>query len=302
MPAKAEATLADWTGRASDAEDERYERTKREIRAALKGGRLDDYSFHVYAKGSYPNHTNVVADSDVDIAVELTSIIQHEFIHEAKGLSLADLGLSPYAGGYSQPKFKDDVQTALEQHFGSAAVDRGNKAIHVRESSRSLKADVVVCETLKSHAHRDTTRAGIQIEPDRGPWIHNFPSQHYDEGIAKNNATARRYKRVVRILKRLENEMVDKGIIEVVPSFLIESLVWNVPSGHFNINPTWSERVRDIVAVMFVKTKGPEPASESERWLEANNVKFLFHASQNWTREQANHFALQAWTYLDFEQ
>jgi hypothetical protein len=298
MPAKTEATLAKWTGRASDAEDARYERTKNEIRAALKGGRLDQYSFSVYAKGSYPNHTNVVADSDVDIAAELTSIVQHEFIHAAKGLKLADFGLHPYTGSYRQPSFKDDVASALAHHFGAGVVERGNKAIHVRESSRSLKADVVVCETLTSHISRQCTRRGIQIEPDRGPVIHNFPQQHYDEGVAKNNATSKRYKRVVRILKRLENEMVDNGIIDVVPSFLIESLVWNVPNTHFNNHSTWTERVRAALGVMYHGTKGPEP--ESARWLEANNVKFLFHESQGWTREQANAFTLKAWQYLGF--
>jgi hypothetical protein len=300
MPAKTEDTFAKWTGRATDAEDARYERTKTEIGAALKGGHLDEYSFSVYAKGSYPNHTNVVADSDVDIAVELTSIAQHEFIHQAKDLKLADFGLQPYTGSYRQPAFKDDVEAALIRHFGATAVSRGNKALHVRESSRSLKADVVVCETLKSHTSRTNTRHGIQIEPDHGPVIHNFPRQHYDEGVAKNDATSRRYKRVVRILKRLENEMVSAGVVEVVPSFLIESLVWNIPNGHFNSNDTWTERVRDVLAVIFAKTKGTEAASEPDRWLEANNVKFLFDPSQGWNREQANNFALQAWSYLEF--
>jgi hypothetical protein len=39
--------------------------------------------------------------------------------------------------------------------------------------------------------------------------ITNFPRQHYDAGCAKNDRTGRRYKRVVRILKRLRNHMAD---------------------------------------------------------------------------------------------
>jgi hypothetical protein len=62
-------TLAKWTNRANDAEDERHETTKTAIRAALRGGQLDESNFSVYAKASYPNHTNVVRDSDVDVAV-----------------------------------------------------------------------------------------------------------------------------------------------------------------------------------------------------------------------------------------
>lgn len=300
MAKKSEDTLSKWTGKASEAEDQRYERTKTEIRAALKGGRLDDYEFDVYAKGSYPNHTNVVRDSDVDVAVELTSLVQHEFIHEAAGLTLADIGLEPYRGDYSLRTFKDDVETALSSYFGSAAVDRGNKALHVRESALSLKADVVVCETLRSHTSRAVARDGIRIVPDSGGELHNFPRQHYDEGVKKNMKTTKRYKRVVRILKRLENEMVSNNVISALPSFLIESLVWNAPDGHFNNATSWTQRVRWTLGAIFEYADKPEPATGVERWVEANNVKYLFHSSQGWTSGQAREFALTAWNYLEF--
>src|SRR4051794_20212745 len=44
------------------------------IRAALQGStHLRPYDFEVYLQGSYANATNVRADSDVDIVVQLTS-------------------------------------------------------------------------------------------------------------------------------------------------------------------------------------------------------------------------------------
>jgi hypothetical protein len=58
-----ESTFSDWTGRASDAEQSRYEWTRGQIEDALRGNpRLSAYSFEVYVKGSYPNFTNVVRD------------------------------------------------------------------------------------------------------------------------------------------------------------------------------------------------------------------------------------------------
>ena len=56
-----EATFSGWTGRASDSEQDRYERTRNAIRDALSAhSALQGYSFDVYAKGSYPAFTNVV--------------------------------------------------------------------------------------------------------------------------------------------------------------------------------------------------------------------------------------------------
>ena len=59
----------------------------------------------------------------------------------------------------------------------------------------------------------------------------------------KNDATGRRFKAVVRILKRLRNEMVDNGhkVAGPIPSYLIECLIWNVPNegfGHDTSVPT----------------------------------------------------------------
>lgn len=69
-----ETAFGGWIGKASDSEQERYERTCRAIGDALRADeRLGQYDFSVYPKGSYPNFTNVVRDSDVDIAVELTT-------------------------------------------------------------------------------------------------------------------------------------------------------------------------------------------------------------------------------------
>lgn len=294
MARKSEQQLESWTGQASDAEQKRYDWTRDQIKQALTGGRFDTETFVVYPKGSYPNHTNVVRDSDVDVAVELTSIQQHEFIHSAKDLTIQDFGLTRYTGDYSVPKFKDDVEAALRRQFGSASVERGNKAIHVKESRLGLKADVVVCQTLKSHPspHVTSTRTGILIEPDSGHDIHNFPKHHLAEGVSKNNATQRRYKRLVRIVKRLENEMVGAGIIEEVPSYLMESMVWNVPNSTFTGNWTWTTRLKGALGHIY-------NADRSE-WLEANNIKFLFHASQGWTDASAMSFIQDAWDYMEF--
>ncbi|WP_162907431.1 hypothetical protein [Allorhizocola rhizosphaerae] len=293
MPRRDEATLFSWTSKASDTEDARYEWTKSAINAALADWSFDGQSFDVYAKGSYPNHTNVVRDSDVDIAVELTGITNHEFIHGAEGLSLDDVGITPYTGSYDLNRFKNDVELALARQFGRGAVIRGDKAIHIEGSRQRLKADVVVCQTLVSHTSRQGRFEGIRIRPDSGGEIHNYPRQHLAEGIRKNDATQRRYKRIVRILKRLENEMVRAGATADIPSFLIESLVWNLPDRIFNNNPTWTTRISEALHVIHDSYK------TQDKWFETNGIKYLFRPTQKWDEAQADKFALAALKYLE---
>jgi hypothetical protein len=298
-----ETTFSNWTGRASDAEQSRYEWTRNGINEALRNAAaLRSHPFEVYPKGSYPNFTNVVRDSDVDVAAELTELYENDFIGKAEGLSLEALGESLYTGSYSLASFKDDVESALVSHFGSGAVDRGKKAIHIRESSQGLAADVVPCVMHRTWTSETHYWEGIRLRNDARPHeeIHNYPKQHLNQGTRKNNRTSRRYKRVVRILKRLENEMVEKGIISEVPSFLIESAVWNVPDSEFLRPSTWKGRVQNTLAHIFNGTMD-NGCVQSDDWMEANGIKYLFYPAQNWTFAQAHEFADRAWDYVGFQ-
>jgi hypothetical protein len=207
-----EDTFSKWTEPASNAEQARYDWTRDAINALREDARLSRYTFKVYPKGSYPAYTNVVADSDVDVAAELTTFRTNRFVREASELTIEDFGLTRYTGDASLPTFKDEVEAALIAAFGQGAVQRGKKAIHIRETRRGLKADVVPCVTAATHVSRQATRVGVQLRNDARPseTILNYPKQHLEEGTKKNDATSRRCKRVVRILKRLENEIVER--------------------------------------------------------------------------------------------
>jgi hypothetical protein len=77
---------------------------------------------------------------------------------------------------------------------------------------------------------------GTQFMSDSGMRIINWPAQQNANGIAKHQRTGRRYKKLVRILKNLRNEMNDAGIAAAapIPSFLSECLIWNVPDDDFD--------------------------------------------------------------------
>jgi hypothetical protein len=291
-------TFGSWTGAEGTVEEDKAQRTLQRVRDALQAATsLASEDVVIYPKGSYPNRTNVVRDSDIDVAVELTSLRQHEFTHDASDLGLSDVGLTRYTGSFDVTKFKDYVEEALRAQFSAARVTRGNKAIRIEATNTTLPVDVVPCQTLVIHTSATHSHIGIEIRPDRGARIINYPRQHLEQGLMKNDGTSKRYKRTVRILKRLENEMVSKHIISVVPSFLIESLVWNVRRETFMTPSTWDEVVRSVIVDSHRMTVDDDAASDL---VEANAIKYLFHVSQPWTRKQANDFLHAAWSYVGF--
>lgn len=300
-----EDRLASWTGPASDSEDEKRQRTERQIKEAIRAHpRLSQENLSVYAKGSYANNTNVRADSDVDIAVEYRSGFYAAY---GRTVTQQEAGVSDYTGPYTslQPfgAFKTDVHQALSTAFGPANVQRRRKCITVSAKATTLPADVVACWEHRTY-YRDRYgriqyEPGTVLYPDEGfQKVINYPQQHYDNGIRKNIRTHRRYKGMVRAMKRLENDMVDKGAINEVPSYLIECLVYRCRNQCFINMTTWLGITKAVIATIYEGTGGPEPQNSDERWLEVNDIKYLFHPYQKWNRQQANGFAFAAWNYL----
>ena len=146
-------------------------------------------------------------------------------------------------------------------------------------------------------AGSDWLGAGIALKPDGGaPLVTNFPQQQYDNGVAKNDATSRRFKALTRIIKTLRNEMADNGyaVAEPIASFLWRCLVWNWPTANFDA-PSWREMAIRFLAQLYHSTTTDQGCSH---WMEENNIKRLFGSHNNWTREQVNAFASAAYFYI----
>jgi hypothetical protein len=309
MPTDWEAILRSWVKPPSDHEDSKRGKTEDEIKTALNASALlKPVTFKVYAKGSYANKTNVRLDYDVDIAVECTNFFYYDHIDRTgAAVSLTKAAamqeqITPYKGGYTSLQFKSNVEQALADYYGRSAVQRGNMAMRVREKKTTLPADVVPC--FEYHLNYDTDSGGnliyykgTRVYPDNGSHIHNWPEQQRVNGISKNDATGRRYKRMVRALKRIENELAKAGTIGELPSFLMECLVYNCPNSDFN-HGTYIADMREVLATIYNATLTAESCNE---WLEVSGRKYLFRTSQSWTRQQAHELAGRAWTYMGLE-
>jgi hypothetical protein len=293
-----EDTFRAWAKPLSDTEQTRCENAEGMIKDAIRNDdALKDLEVSVFAQGSYRANTNVRLNSDVDICV---CCHRYFFADYSDGITAQSIGNSDSNFTYSD--FKRMVWDALVKKFGRDGVTWGNKAFDVHENSYRIDADVVpTFEHRRYYRDREGVvryHQGVELRPDTGIAIKNWPEHTYENGVDKNKATGFRYKAVIRILKRLRNKMQAEKIAEAqnIASFLIECLVWNTPNDRFG-NASISEDVKSVLNHTWFSTYAADRSSE---WGEVNELKYLFRTSQPWTLKQANDFLWEANKYLGF--
>ena len=273
-----EAKLAGWTGPSSDTERDKQARTERMVREAVKAySAFQGFNFRVYAKGSYPNNTNVRTDSDVDIAVQCREAIYRG--------GTPEVTLPSYTGPWTPSVLRSEVEKALRVKFPGQVDVSGTVAIRVATSSARVNADVVPCFTYKYYFGLDNCREGTAIFKKDGSRIENYPQQHLELGRSTNLDTSHQFKKAVRILKRVGNAMAADQIHKEVPSFFIECLVYNCPDRLFSL-PTWTDRINRMLFRIWDSTQGDIEPEDNARWLEVNKCKYLFAPGQAWTRHR----------------
>jgi hypothetical protein len=301
-----EAVFSIWSQSPSKTENERIERTINSIKIALNASDNLRINSKVYVQGSYRNRVNVKQDSDVDIGIIYTGNTFYPSYPE--GMSASDFGVID--GDYNYTDFKNEVEKALVDYFGKNAVTRGNKAFDLHENTYRVDADVVPVFEHRRYSADGSYDCGVQLFPDNGGKIinwperiydnPNWPNQHYENSVAKNTRTGRRYKGVVRILKKLRNIMADNGIVEAnpIPGFLIECLVWNSPDNCF-VGDSWEEDTRSCITHIWSSTKSPKLCDD---WGEVSELKYLFRGSPDSKRQEAHSFINSAWDYIGIKE
>jgi hypothetical protein len=214
----------------SSTEQEKQERAERMVRDAIASwpGFLH-IGLRILPKGSYANNTNVRTDSDVDIAVIHKGFYYYD-----------DSDVPPNQREKHEPatcvrldgaELRSELEKSLRSKFGSQCDASGKTAITIRETSSRVGIDVVPSFAYRQY-YRDWwwgTRyhEGTKTRRTDGSWVVNFPEQQLENGRSKNQNTNGRYKHQVRILKRIENELVKISKIDELPSYFMECLVYN---------------------------------------------------------------------------
>lgn len=70
----------------------------------------------------------------------------------------------------------------------------------------------------------------LKLDPIVVGRIINYPEQHIKLGISKNKVTKYNFKKCVRIIKSMREDMEESGyaVSSKISSFGLESLLWNV--------------------------------------------------------------------------
>lgn len=295
---------------ASETEESKAERAGRMVREALRSSSaLQLRDFDVVAFGSYRNNTNVRAGSDVDLAAVLRSAHWYD-LPPGGALSREMLGLTD--ASYGLDAFRADVQRALHEQFGAADVAPGRIALTVDEGAARLVADVTPYLLHRRYTGNSATGhgweylEGIETRPTDAPSrrLIQWPEQHYKNGVEKNAGTNRRYKRVVRILKCLRDELRQSSLSAVrvvanaTPSCFIEHAVFNVPDHLFNQNDgSYYDDVRSTLRSLWNAARDPSHAGSLK---EVSMLHSLFRPTEPWSPQLLEDFTRLVWQHVGF--
>lgn len=296
-----EDTLINWSKPASESEEQRISNAIDMVKSAIKSNMdLQSKDIEVFVQGSYANNTNVRSSSDIDVCIMLKDTFSSEY---PKGLTREDYGFS--ASDYSFSTFRNTVIKALSDKFGNENITPGNKSIKIHSNSYHIEADAVPCFQYRNYYYRNSRKSNIFVEGHKiyaqnGQEVISYPKLHIKNGIEKNTKTQRRFKRTVRIVKKIRYHMIEnnKSVDGNISSFLIECLLWNVPDRVFNENDTHEDRVKESIRFLYFKTKDNQ--SECKKWGEVSEILYLFSDNKKWDIEIVNKFLLQMWHYLGF--
>ncbi|MBF6259886.1 nucleotidyltransferase [Nocardia farcinica] len=285
----------------SDNEQDKQERAERMVRQAVDAWAAghDDLSIKYVPKGSYANNTNVRQDSDVDIAVVRTDFYYFDASELLPSDKMSGSGVAYPLEGIA---FRNSLAQNLKSRFGSVCDTTGSTAIELIENSGRVSADIVPSFSFRKYYYNErgqvTYHSGQKVYKTEGTSVVNYPDQQLANGRAKNNATNGRYKKMVRILKRAENDLVELGKIKALPSYFMECLMYRVPNylfSHDSATPL-TDDLRSAIVEIWAATKPDGPA---KHWKEPNDIKPLFGSGQKWVMSDAHDLALQVFAHFD---
>lgn len=221
-------------------------------------------------QGSYANNTNVKVNSDVDVAV-----IQENVFNTNYRTGVTDENYGFISSNYRNDQYKKDIYDDLTSYFGQGNVKWNNKCLSIEGNSYRTDSDAVPARRNRDYRgdYRIASEnyiGGIRIVPDKGEPVINYPEQHIENGRDKNNATNRYFKKNVRIIKKIRYLMIDNqiGSASKVSSFMLESLLWNIPNYMFTTDSNYLDRFNELLS--YIKNN-----SNLDTYKEANGIKPL---------------------------
>jgi len=235
-----ESQLETWSHQGSITQSSE---TYRIIKNALEANSApyNGKNYKVFLQGSYGNDTNIYAESDVDVVIQLDDV----FYSDVTNLSQEDKEAYDQAfvpATYPYSEYKRDTLKALTDRFGTE-VNAGAKAITIASNGNRRKADVIAAMQYRRYtkfksAYNTSYDEGICFFNEANEIIANYPRQHSANLTTKHQATNKWLKPMVRVLKNIRSKLVADGLLKAgtAPSYYLEGLLYNVPANKFGAN------------------------------------------------------------------
>jgi hypothetical protein len=216
------------------------------IRNALEAADspIRDKQPEIFLQGSYRNSTNIRADSDVDVVVQLNAPYYRDMSRLIPEQSAA-FERTWLPSAYGAIDWRRDVEQALRKKFGSALKPGSGKAFHVVTGPGNMTADVLPAMLMKRYSLYlrigvETYDEGVTFADAAGNLTTNYPKQHIKNGEDKNSPARTNgwYKPSVRMFKNARNRLISDGKLadDVAPSYDVECLIYNAPDSCFGGN------------------------------------------------------------------
>lgn len=300
MAKYSEEILDAWRHPASETEEQKISNAISMIKDAINTHNiLKNKSTEFIVQGSYANNTNIKVDSDIDICVMLKDTFYTEYREGAKD---TDYGFTEGTNSYSE--YKKMIIEALIEKFGVNHITVGNKSIQIKSNTYRVQADVIPAFQYRNYKNDVQNRQsnfieGIKFYASDSTEVVNYPKIHIQNGIKKNTVTSKKFKRTVRLYKRIRNKMIEDGkpVPTCISSYLIEGLLWNIPNDTFTTSTSWNELLRNSIIFLYNNTKEDSTCKE---WGVVSEHFYLFHSSYKWSRTEVNTFLIQMWNYLEY--
>ncbi|MCA6072169.1 MAG: nucleotidyltransferase [Endomicrobium sp.] len=294
-----EEILTKYCSVVSDTEAKKIENAKSMIKDAVNdSNEFSGLDYEIFEQGSYANNTNVKFDSDIDVCVMLKSTFYGEY---PDGLTYKDY---KFEVGITYDDYKRRAVRALNKKFGDVNMQIGNKSIKIKSNSYRVNADVVIAFQYRDYKSVNSKNPDIYTEGTKfisgsNDSVINYPKQHIFNGKSKDEITNLGYKKLVKIFKKIKNNMEEKGLIDAkkISSFLVESLVWNVPNGIITNNDSWLETVKVAIKYLHNEIKN----NKCSEWREVSECLYLFRGKRKWTQQDAQDFLLKMWRHMEYK-
>ncbi len=243
-------------------------------------------------------NTNVRRDSDADVCVRCSNTYFDNELPPEVSNSVRSPG---FPATLLFPDYKSRIERALVDKFGRKAVTPGDKAFRISENSYRIQADVV--PTFEYHywffdGSKWAMKLGTCFFTDSGRFIINFPNETLSNGRLKNVRTGHRYKRVVRVIKGLRNEMESRGFesAKKISSFQIACLAYNVGDQYF------AEDLYQSVFDVALMIRHGAHKQTCMTWTEIDEIKLLFAEKPMEKMIEVKNFFSNLMSYVDFKE